>query len=249
MIIKSFNYVYFIIVLFFIGLIFLLTKLLKNKTQKTKDTVMLSIGSFNILLFILFKYSVSKCVDDFNIWRELPFHLCNINMILFIFIIIFKNKFIINFSFYIAPLGALMAITFPLPIYINTNIFLFKNIGFYCTHGILIVMGVLLGTLGYIKISYKDIFILLPTMIVLSFSAFLFNIFLYNVTGVATNYFYTMYTDNVGLLNFFWSLLPIKYIYLIPAILILTIYVFIVNFCVKLFERIKVKNFIKSKKS
>ena len=68
-------------------------------------------------------------------------------MILFIFIIIFKNKFITNFSFYIAPLGALMALTFPLPMYINTNIFLFKNIGFYCTHGILIVMGVLLGTL------------------------------------------------------------------------------------------------------
>ena len=243
MIISSFNLVFNGMMLLFIGLTIIFTIIFKNKSQKTKDCFMVIFGVFNILFFIVYKIVLAN--DDYNfvIWKELPLQLCNINMFLFIIAVITKNKYITIFSAYVAPLGALMALIFPDTNFTGNSIFLPRNIGFYGTHGIIFIMGILMFTLGYLKPKFKNIVLLIPCAAVISFGAFLINIILTAVSNVETNYFYTMSTDGISLLDLFWKLIPVKYLYLLPAMLILTAYVGLISLCC--FGVNKIKSFIR----
>jgi uncharacterized membrane protein YwaF len=143
--------------------------------------------------------------------------------------IIFKNKYLLIFSFYVAPLGAFMALVFPDINFINNDIFMLRNIGYYGTHIIIFGMGLMLAPLGYVKPGIKNIPVLLLSAVVLSFIIFIVNVTLGAATGENVNYFYAMDPAGISILELFWSLIPIKYIYLLPAALILTVYVLIVD--------------------
>jgi hypothetical protein len=217
-----------------------LSIIFKNKSQKAKDILIASIGIFNILLFIVYKYFLSIDGYDFIIWKELPLQLCNINMFIIPLGVILNNKYLKTFGFYIGPLAAIMAITFPEEGFTDNSIFLMRNVGFYGTHGIIVIMGMLLLTLGYMELKFKDIINLLGITIPLSLLIFLINILFFKITGVETNYFFTMHPSTVSLLHSFYNLIPIKYLYLLPAAAILIVYVSVVN-CIKVMYY-KIKN-------
>ena len=241
MIIRQFNLVYFSLILIMALAIILLSIIYKGKTQRQKDLFIIVIGIFNIVFFIIYKICLYFDDYEFVIWDELPLQLCNINMFIIPIAVMLKNKYLLSFGFYVAPLAAIMAITFPELDFTNNSIFLMRNIGFYGTHMIIVIIGILLVTFGYLKPNIKDIgYLVIPT-IILSLCAFLINILLFKVTGFETNYFFTMNTANISLLNIFYNLIPIKYLYLLPAMGILIAYVLIINGCFKLFKKNKYK--------
>jgi len=129
--------------------------------------------------------------------------------------------------------------TFPEHAFTGNSIFLMRNIGFYGTHGIIIVMGILLITFGYIKTSFKDVIYLIPITLVLGLFAFIVNLVLFAVTKVETNYFFTMNTSDISILNLFYNLIPVKFLYLLPAMLILVAYVCAFNGIKKLSIKLK----------
>ena len=229
MIIKPFNFVYFILLLIIALYVVLVSSLFKKRTQKQKDILMLSLGVFNILFFIVYKIFLSKDDYDFVIWDELPLQLCNINMFLIPLAVLFKNKYLLSFCFYVAPLAAFMAISFPEPAFMNNSIFMMRNIGFYGTHSVIVMMGVMLMTLGYVKPKFKDSIYVITSAAILAVFAFGVNLTLFAITKVETNYFFTMHTGGVSLLDVFYSLIPVKFIYLLPALIILIAYVFVFN--------------------
>ena len=92
MIIKPFNLVHIVVLLLAVALTITASLLLRKKEQKTKDYIMVGLSIFNIIFFIIYKIWLSKDDYDFNIWKELPLQLCNINMFLIPLGIILKNK-------------------------------------------------------------------------------------------------------------------------------------------------------------
>ena len=122
-----------------------------------------------------------------------------------------------------------MALMFPQLDFINNNVFMLRNIGFYGTHIIIFAMGLMLAPLGYIEPKMKNIPVLLISAVIFSLGAFVVNILLGLTTGVDVNYFYVMNPEGISILELFWSLIPVKYLYLLPAALILTVYVLIVD--------------------
>ena len=122
-----------------------------------------------------------------------------------------------------------MALMFPQLDFINNNVFMLRNIGFYGTHIIIFAMGLMLAPLGYIEPKMKNIPVLLISAVIFSLGAFVINILLGLTTGVDVNYFYVMNPAGISILELFWSLIPVKYLYLLPAALILTVYVVIVD--------------------
>ena len=229
MIIKPFNLVHIVVLLLAVALTITGSLLLRKKEQKTKDYIMVGLSIFNIIFFIIYKIWLSNDDYDFNIWKELPLQLCNINMFLIPLGIILKNKYLLTFSFYIAPLGALMALVFPDTNFINNDIFMLRNIGFYGTHIIIFGMGLMLASLGYVEPKLKNIKVLLISAVIFSLGAFIVNILLRLATGVDVNYFYAMDPSGISILELFWKLIPVKYLYLLPAVVILTIYTLIVD--------------------
>jgi hypothetical protein len=239
MIIKTFNLTYFLFLFLILLITVILSILFKNKSQKAKDTLIISVGVFNVLLFIVYKYFLSIDGYDFVIWKEFPLQLCNINMFIIPLGVILNNKYLKTFGFYVGPLAALMAITFPEEGFTDNSILLMRNVGFYGTHGIIVIMGLLLLTLNYIELKFKDIISLLAITIPLSLSISFVNMLFYKFTGVETNYFFTMHPSTVSLLHLFYNLIPIKYLYLLPAAGILIVYVIIINSIKLLYLKIK----------
>lgn len=239
MIISTFNYVYFLLLLTIALITIILYLLFKNKSKKTKDRLIIGIGIFNIILFLIYKICLSQDDYDFVIWNELPLHLCNINMFIIPLSIILNNKSMKIFGFYVGPLAAIMAITFPEAEFTNNSIFLMRNIGFYGTHGIIAIMGLSLLTLGYVELKFKDFINLLTITVPLSLFIFGVNIIFYKITGYETNYFFTMNPSSVSLLHIFYNFIPIKYLYLLPAMGILGVYVIIINLFNKIYLKYK----------
>ena len=104
-----------------------------------------------------------------------------------------------------------------------------RNIGFYGTHIIIFGMGLMLASLGYVEPKLKNIKVLLISAVIFSLGAFIVNILLRLATGVDVNYFYAMDPSGISILELFWKLIPVKYLYLLPAVVILTIYTLIVD--------------------
>lgn len=242
MIIKPFNLVHVTVLLLAILMLVVLSIILRKKDQKIKDLVIIGLSIFNILFFVVYKFWLSQDDYDFNIWNELPLHLCNINMFLIPLGILKKNKYLLTFSFYVAPLGAFMALLFPDLSFINNSIFLLRNIGYYGTHIIIFCLGFLLGTLGYVELKLNNIPKLIISAACFSFAAFLINLLLKAVTDVDVNYFYVMNPSGISILELFWSFIPLKYLYLLPAIFILCGYVAILDLINKLIVFLKKKS-------
>lgn len=241
MIIETFNLTWILMMLFFVGTMIFLTIVFEKKDQKAKDKFIYIFGIANIILFILYKVWLYFDDYDFVIWKEFPLQLCNINMFLILIAVKTKSKFLTAFCSYVAPLGAFMAMTFSEPAFLGNSIFLFRNIGYYGTHGIILIMGVLLFTLGYQKIKFKDIIYLIPSVLVIAFGAFLINNLFGLVVNYKTNYFFTCAPDGVSILEAFWSWTKIEYLYLWPVIPIFTLYICALNCCRLLIELIRKK--------
>ena len=86
----------------------------------------------NLALFAGYKLSLSMDAvyvrayypNGFNIFNELPLHLCNINLFLIPLGVWKRNRSIMGFSFFVAPLGALMVLLFPKPLFSGFSLFL-----------------------------------------------------------------------------------------------------------------------------
>ncbi|MBQ8292475.1 MAG: YwaF family protein [Bacilli bacterium] len=234
MIIKPFNLVHIGVLLFTVIFTVSLSLLLRKKDQAFKDKFLIGLAIFDIIFFIAYKIWLSQDGYDFVIWKELPLQLCNINMFLIPIGVYKKNKYLLTFSFYIAPLGALMALLFPELAFMNNSIFMFRNIGFYGTHIIIIAMGVMLATLGYVEPKIKNISILLISAAVFSLGAFIVNNLFNLIVDVETNYFFVMDPSGISILELFWSWIPIKFLYLLPATVILAIYTLIIDLIYRL---------------
>ena len=244
--IRPFNLVYFLCIFIIIALIIVTTLLCKEKSEKTKMIVLLSICGFNLLLFIAYKIGLASNPSDlqehgyrFIIWEELPLHLCNISLFLVPIGLLIKNSKLLAYGFYIAPLGAFLAVCSPAIEFIDVNIFKIYNFGFYFTHLNIVLVGVLLVTLGFFKPRFKEVPFLNVYAAVLATIIHFVNLLIRWLTGSNANYFYTVQTDGVSILEMFWSIIPYSYIYLIFAIVILNVYIVIVTLPFHLVEKKK----------
>lgn len=241
MIIRQFNWVHIMVYLVTAGLTVLVSFLFKNKSQKAKDILVYALGIFNILFFFVYKLMLylDPSYDTFNIWMELPLHLCNINLFIIPLGVLLDSKFLKSFGFYVAPFAALIALTTPSPLFINYPIFSPRCIGYYGTHMVIVLQGIILCTLGYIKPSYKAMPGLFIFIVVLSLTIFGVNKLLYLTTGVTTNYFYTVHDNGIGPLQLLWKLIPVQYIYLLPGFVIYAVYAFLLTLPFELVEKNK----------
>lgn len=223
-----------------------LTFVFRKKDEKTRKLVILIFCAFNILLFTVYKFvlasepeSLVKHNYEFIIWEELPLHLCNISLFLVPIGMLLNNRKLLSYGFYIAPLGAILAVVSPSPEFIGESIFEFYNIGFYFTHLNIVIIGILLVTLGFFTPSYKQMAFLNIYAGCIATGIHILNLILRALTGADVNYFYTVHDDGVSILKIFWNMIPVSFIYLIFGLIILNIYVALITLPFHLNEKKK----------
>ena len=248
MIIEAFNGVFFVVIGIIILLTFGLHFVLRNKSEKVKVITLSSISTFNIIFFFIYKVWLSNDkefleinnLEFFNWWAELPLQLCNISMFMLPIGLLLKNNFLKSYVFFISPLAAFMAICFPEAAFTDSSIFLLRNIGFYTTHAIIIILGVNVASLKLYKPTYKGTILPIITALALAVVMFIINTILRNTVCPEANYFFTYQTE-IPLLSTFYSILPVPLLYEVFAIFIIVPYcmliVFLINLCSKLKNR------------
>jgi uncharacterized membrane protein YwaF len=209
---------------------------LRNRSVTVRTRALIAICAFNFLFFWLYKYWLSQdavylaenAYKGFEIWLELPLQLCNINLLLIPLALVVRRRSLLAFCFYSAVLGALAAISSP-PVSFSGDLLQPHNIGFYGTHALLIVCGVSLATLGFIKPRQRDVFWTVLIMLIVTCAIHGVNTLIRHALHVNANYFYTYGADGSLILSDVYALLPLPLVYLfllivviVPALMLLT---------------------------
>lgn len=244
MIIRPFNAVYCIFMIILLLLTALICLLLRKGSMSKKKRFIVILCTFNIVLFFVYKAALSvdseflviSNINKFNWFNELPLQLCNINMFLIPIGVLTNKRSVMGFSFFVAPLGALMALLFPDPAFAGYSLLLPRMIGYYLTHAFIFMAGISLAALGFYRPKFSDFGGITVTLIAVSVSAHIINMLLRVSLCKHANYFYT-YGANISILKLFWKWIPIPYIYELPSLIILFSYMGAITFLFWLSDR------------
>lgn len=250
-IMRPFNTLFILIFAFFIILLIAASILLRNKSQRAKETVLVVACLVTLVGYFIYKYLLSKDSDyneitavmgGFNWWGELPFQLCNINMILIPIAVLRKSRPLMCFAFFLGPLGALMALVMPGNGFDGYSILLPRMLGYYGTHFMIVIEGLALAAFGLLRPKYRDIPRTLIAGVCILLAVLVINLLLrWSGLHPKSNYMFMMETENNPLLELFYRWIPIPCLYLLPSFVILSVYMLLVTTGFTLTDRKKAK--------
>lgn len=241
MIVRPFNAGFWLIAALTAAVLVLLYVLGRGKTQRQREKMLLALCAFNLVFYFVYKGLLSqdaefllvKGMDEFNWFDELPLQLCNINLFLIPLGILTKKRPILGFSFFFAPLGALLAMASPNAPFVGFSLALPRMIGYYGTHALLIVCGLALAVLNIYRPRRRDMGGILAALLALAVCMHGVNTLLRATVCPQANYFYTYYSD-ISLIRLMWRLIPVPLLYQFSGLLPLAGYMLAVSYA---FER------------
>lgn len=243
MTVRPFNVGFFLLLALTVGAIVLLWALLHGRAEHQRAAVLIALCGINIIGFFIYKGFLSgdaqflqaSGLARFNWFNELPLQLCNINMFLIPIGILTHRRHLLGFAFFVAPLGALMALVFPEAPFSGYSLWMPRIFGFYFTHMLIIVCSISLATLGFYRPRPKDLPGIAGTFLALGFGALLVDLLLRHTVCPQANYFFVFGQDvDISILNLFWKWIPVPFLYELPALVILFAYMGLV--CLLFFE-------------
>ena len=225
--------------------------LLRNKPERTRALVLSAACWATLLGFIVYKYFLSIDADynvitaqmgGFNWWGELPLQLCNINMLLIPIAALKRWRPLLSFCFFVAPLGALMALLMPGNGFDGYSIFLPRMLGYFGTHYLILIEGLALAVFGLYRPRFRDLPLTAAALFTIALAVFGINMLL-RVTGLhpRANYFFSVETEGNFLLEIFHRWLPYPFLFLLPSIPILLIYAGVITLGFSVADRIHEK--------
>ncbi len=246
-IMRPLNPIFFVCLSVFLLILVLSSLLLRGKSETAKTTALVAACAVTLVGFFFYKYFLSIDIDyslitadmgGFNWWGELPLQLCNINMILIPIAVLKKSRPLQCFCFFIAPLGALMALLMPANGFEGYSLLLPRMLGYYGTHFMIVIEGMALVCFGLYRPKLRDLPRAILTAIPISFCVFLLNLML-RLSGLhpKANYFFSVETEGNVLLKLFHSWIPVPYLYLLPCIGILGVYMLMITIPFALADR------------
>ena len=246
-IMKPLNPLFLAVFAAFLHLLVFASVLLRGRSERTRRLVLIAACVVTLIGFVIYKYFLSLDSDynvitagmgGFNWWGELPLQLCNINMLLIPIAVLKKSRPLMCFSFFLGPLGALMALLMPGNGFDGYSLLLPRMLGYYGTHFMVVIEGLALASFGLFRPRFRDLPKAALAVLGIAFAVFLFNLLL-RWTGLhpKANYFFSVETEGNFLLELFHSWLPFPFLYLIPSFGILIPYMLLVTIPFELADR------------
>ena len=226
----TFTLAHIISLLIAIVLNFVIFTILKNKNDKIKTLVLLCLSSFGILAIIFNLIAWNSPIE------YLPFHMCNINALLIPIALITKNKKIGNLLL-LWSVGALIALIVNHSA-ANFELLSITFLQYYLSHTFEFGIPILIFALKLIPLDAKTIpstlLISLCILIVVHFINLGLNKYIeindlrdWKGNLIVVNYMFTIKQDNPAL-QFFYNLIPIPFLYVLPIFPIFTIYLLLI---------------------
>lgn len=236
MIISTFNYTWFLLLLLSAAYSVFITKKFKDKTEKEKITFMFRQAIVFSVCWILYKIGIGLDPEYtlFEFWNELPLQPCNTVIWLSVVAATTNNKSIMAYTFYAGILFALLALIMPSPGFYDINFFTARGLGYYLTHWFVIITGILYASLGLFKLDSKSALRASLTYLEIAAIMHLVNILMRATVYPEASYYYTFGNKDNAILTKVREIIPINLIYLVPFAAI--------SYPVFLFENVVLKN-------
>ena len=250
-IITPFNTVFVVTFAAFLLVLIVSSILLRRKSEKVRSAVLIAACCVTLIGFFFYKYFLSIDAEfnvltanmgGFNWWGELPLQLCNINMILIPIAVWRKSRPLLAFGFFIAPLGALMALLMPANGFDGFSLLLPRMLGYYGTHFMIVIEGIAIVTYGLYRPKFRDIPRTILAAFVIALSAFAVNMILrWSGLHPNANYFFSVETEGNFVLELFHRWIPVPFLYLLPALVIMAVFMLVVTVPFALADRSREK--------
>lgn len=239
MIIKTFNPVFWCLAAFFALLTFVLARILRPKPLKTRKRFLIWFYLAFLALFFVYKYMISIDPEyceiagygEFTWFNELPLNLCNIVLWLTPVAVASMSPALLCFVSFCGLVGPLCAILMPFAGFDGYSIFIPRVAGFYITHFGALTVCPLLAALRIYRPRAKDVLRTVLTLLAISVPITLIN-WLMRATGVnpSANYLFTWTPENNFILAFFYRLIPVPFLYVLPVTLLVTPLFYLIAF-------------------
>ena len=250
-IMRPFNTLFLIVFAAFILLLVIASLLLRGKSERARRIVLVAACAVTFVGYFIYKYMLSLDSDynvitanmgGFNWWGELPLQLCNINMMLIPIAVLKKSRPLMCFGFFLAPLGALMALVMPGNGFSGYSLLLPRMLGCYGTHFMIVIEGLALVCFGLYRPRFRDLPRAVLAAFIITLCIFLINMLLrWSGLHPKANYFFSVETEGNFLLDIFYGWIPYPFLYLLPCILILGGYMLLVTTPFALIDRARSK--------
>lgn len=250
-IMRPFNGLFCLCFAAFLLLLVLASLLLRRSSERTRRAVLIAACLVTLVGYFVYKYLLSLDADynvitanmgGFNWWGELPLQLCNINMILIPIAVLRRSRPLMCFSFFLGPLGALMALVMPGNGFDGYSLLLPRMLGYYGTHFMIVIEGLALVTFGLFRPRFRDLPRAVLAILLIALCVFGINMLLrWSGLHPKANYFFSVETEGNFLLEIFHSWIPYPFLYLLPAVGILVPYMLLVTLGFTLADRRKKK--------
>ena len=238
-IMRPFNPLFLAVSAIFIAILVIASLYLRGKSEETRRMVLVAACAVTFIGFFIYKYMLSldaefnaatAAMGGFNWWGELPLQLCNISMIIIPIAVIKKSRPLMCFGFFIGPLGAFMALVIPGNGFNGYSLLLPRMLGYYGTHFMIVIAGWALVTFGLFRPRFSDLPKAALSLFLLALAIFGVNMLLrWSGLHPRANYFFTVETEGIGLLELFYKWIPVPFLYMLPCIVILLIYMAVVT--------------------
>ena len=250
-IMRPFNTLFLIVFAAFLALLVIASLLLRGKSDRAKRTVLVAACLVTFVGYFVYKYLLSLDADydvitanmgGFNWWGELPLQLCNINMILIPIAVLKKSRPLLCFCFFLGPLGALMALAMPGNGFSGYSLLLPRMLGYYGTHFMIVIEGLAIVCFGLYRPRFRDLPRTVLTALLIAFCVFVINMLLrWSGLHPKANYFFSVETEGNALLELFHSWIPVPFLYLMPCIVILGVYMALITGAFAVADRIRAR--------
>ena len=228
---EPFSLTYNIFMIIHIVLVFVVIAVLRTKRKETARKVVLLI--YFVLLAVLIIYKLLYPLDKefmqdyatywgpYTIFNELPLNPCNIVLLLIPFAILYNNRDLLSFCYYMGFLSPTLALVLPQIGYHGYSLFTLHMYGYYFCHFMGVAIPFFIYFLGIYKPCLKDVFRSSIVLTVIAFAVFGIDILL-RITKVCpfSNYFYCMDPEGNPILELFYKWIPVPGLYLISTLLI-----------------------------
>ena len=238
-VIRPFNTVFLTVFAAFLALLALSSILLRKKSENIRRWVLIAACLVTFVGYFIYKYALSLDAEydvitanmgGFNWWGELPLQLCNINMMLIPVAVLRRDRVLMSFGFFLAPLGAMMALAMPGNGFDGYSLLLPRMLGFYGTHFMIVIEGLAIVCFGLYRPRFRDLPRTALSALAISFIVFLVDLLL-RASGLhpKANYFFAVETEGNFLLGIFHRWIPVPFLYLLPSIVILGVYMTVIT--------------------
>ncbi len=219
--VRVFSPIWCIVLVLTVMLAVLIASWSSRQSAETILNILKWVSVGEMIFLLTYKFSLRYAKNfEYNFYNELPCYLCNMTLVIAFIAATTSNRYCMAYCSTVGWVGGVIALVMPDYKFRDIPLFSRQFVGYYGVHCSLFLLAISFLTCQLYVPAYLDILGVIGILFVCLVIAHCTNYFLRKSRYPKANYIYTYGPDGIAILEKFWNLIPIPFVYLIPVIIV-----------------------------